>query len=423
MLRRTFALLLVSLTLSACTTLGIGGQDQSRPVIGAPLPSTAQATPKLSPGSGGMRVAILVPLTGPRAEIGQVLVQAARVALETQGAPPLDQQDTGGTAEGAANAARAAISAGAGIILGPLTSPETAAVAPIARAAGVPVLAFTNDAAQAQPGVWPLGITPAQQVNRLATALQAQGKTHIAALLPDNDFGRAMGAGLTQAATTLGLPEPKIRTYTSGAGVGGLNGVVRDVAEYSSRRGPIEAEARAARAPGTAEARRRSAEISRRGIPRPSFDALLLADSGESLEAIASLLPYYDINSSSVRMLGPSLWAASNSGASRLGGAWYAAADPANRAAFEQAFAAKGGEPPPAIADVAFDAAAIARVVAPSGFSGAALTRADGFLGADGLLALQPDGRTRRGLAIFEMQRGGPQMVEPAPQTLTAPGT
>ena len=422
MLRRTFALLLASLGLAACTTLGISGQDPSRPVIGAPVPISPQATAKLYPASGGSRVAILVPLTGPRAEIGQALVQAARVALETQGAPALDQQDTAGTPEGAATAARAAIAAGAGIILGPLSSAETAAVAPIARAAGVPVLAFTNDASQAQPGVWPLGISPTHQVQRLAVALQAQGKTRLAGLLPDNEFGRAMAAGLTQTASTLGLGEPRIRTYT-GAGIGGLNGAAREISDYGSRRGRIEAESRAARAPGTAEARRRSAEISRRGVPPATFDALLLADTGEALESLASLLPYYDISPPTIRLLGPSLWAAGNSGAARFIGAWYAAPDPTNRAAFEQAFTAKTGEPPPGIADIAFDAAAIARIAASSGFSGVALTRADGFLGADGLLGLLPDGRTRRGLAIFEIQRGGPQMVEPAPQTLAAPGS
>ena len=422
MLRRTFSLLLASLAVSACSTLGLGGREPPRPVIGANLPSTAQATPKATPGSGGTRVAILAPLTGPRAEIGAVLVLAARVALETDGAPHLDQHDTGGTPEGAANAARAAIAAGAGILLGPLSSAETAAVAPIARAANVPVLAFTNDSAQAQPGVWTLGISPAQQAQRLAVALQAQGKTRLAGLLPENDLGRAMGVGLTQASATLGLGEPRIRTYPAGAGINALNPLVREFSDYANRRGPIEAESRAARAAGTAEARRRSAEIGRRGVPPAPFDAVMLADTGEGLEALASLMSYYDLDRPAVRVLGPNVWGAGSTGAARLSGAWYAAPDPANRAAFEQAFLAKGGEPPPAIADIAFDAAAIARVVAPSGFSASALTRPDGFLGANGLLALLADGQAKRGLAVFEIQRGGPQMIEPAPQTITAPG-
>ncbi len=53
------------------------------------------------------------------------------------------------------------------MILGPVTSTETALVAPIAQRAGVPVLAFTNDQTVSQPGVWTLGITPGQQVRRL----------------------------------------------------------------------------------------------------------------------------------------------------------------------------------------------------------------------------------------------------------------
>ena len=40
-----------------------------------------------------------------------------------------------------ADAAKLAIAAGTGLLLGPLTTGETAAVAPLAKAAGVPVLA------------------------------------------------------------------------------------------------------------------------------------------------------------------------------------------------------------------------------------------------------------------------------------------
>ncbi len=56
------------------------------------------------------------------------------------------------------------------------------------------------------------------------------------------------------------------------------------------------------------------------------------------------------------------------------------------------------------------------------GFSFAALCRANGFAGVNGVLALQADGTVRRGLALFELQRGGPALTEPAPDTLDAPG-
>ena len=202
-----------------------------------------------------------------RADIGQAMLQAAQLAIKV--GPPLDVKDTAGTPEGAAAAARAAVADGVGLILGPLTSAETAAVAPIARQANVAVLAFTNDPSQVQPGVWTLGITPAQQVRRLVAATTAQGKSQFAALLPDTDFGHAMGQALTQATTASSAAEPNIQFYASG--MSAINAATRDVSGYASRRGPIEAQMRAARALGTPEGRRQAQELQKAQVgPPPS---------------------------------------------------------------------------------------------------------------------------------------------------------
>jgi ABC-type branched-subunit amino acid transport system substrate-binding protein len=369
-----------------------------------------------APAGGGRTVAILLPLTGSLSDRGQPMLQAAQLALAAPGSPMLIVRDTGSTPDGAATAARAAIAGGAAMILGPLTSAETAAVAPLARAAGVPVLAFTNDPAQAQPGVWVLGITPVQQVHRLVAAAQAQGKTSFAGLLPDSDFGRAMGNALLQAAGGA-----TIRYY--GAGMAAVNVATRDISGYAARRGPIDAQIRAARALDNAEGRKQAQELSKQGVAPPPFDTLLLADTGTPLTEIASLLPYYDVYAGQVRILGPAQWGLANSGSGQFPGAWYAAPDPSARAPFDQAFTAKYGNSAPPLADLAYDAASIARTLdTRQGVSVAALTQPQGFAGCDGLLVLMPDGHVRRGLAIFEIQRGGPQMIEPAPATPGAPG-
>lgn len=386
-------------------------------VGGGPVPLGATAPGPARPSG---QVAILLPLTGPRADLAQALRNAAELALSPPGSPKLDVRDTGGTPQGASQAAEAAVAAGAGMILGPLTSAETAAVAPIAGRAGVPVLAFTNDSAQARPGVWPLGITPRQQVYRLVAAAQGQSKTHFAAFLPDSDFGRAMGTALQEATQSAGLDPPRIQQYPRG--MAGMTQAMRELSDYANRGADIDARIRSARERGDAEGRQEAAALAQqRGqIPPPPFDALLLADTGEALSETVSLLSYFDVRSSAVRILGPALWATSSSGSGQLPGAWYAAPDPASRGAFGDAYAAKYGAPPPAIADLAYDAASIARV---TGSGGVTLTQPGGFVGADGLFALQPDGRVRRALAVFEIQRGGPpQMAEPPPQSLGVPG-
>ncbi len=386
-------------------------------------PSQAPAeVPAAVPAPAGTSVALLVPLTGANAERGQALANAARLALASPDSPTLSVLDTESTPAGAARAAQAAVSAGAGLILGPLTNSDTAAAAGPAMAAGVAMLAFTSDPSQARPGVWVLGLTPAQQVRRLVVAAQAQGKSRFAALLPPGEFGAAMAAALGQATAEAGLATPDIRTLERG--MQAANVAVRDLSGYASRRGPIEAERRAALARHDAEGRKQAAELARKPIPPAPFDALLLADTGDELGAIASLLPYYDLDSPGVRVLGPALWAdpAARGGAD-LSGAWYAAPDPAARSAFSQQYAEKFGQPAPGLADLAYDAASIARVVAAGGgFSQASLARPEGFAGVNGVLALQPDGTVRRGLAVFEIQRGGPRLIDPAPDSMGAPG-
>ena len=355
------------------------------------VPAATRAGPAPGTEAPGHRVSILVPLTGPNAEVGKALLRAAQLSLDQPGGPPLDARDTGGTPAGAAQAARAAVAGGAGIILGPLTAPETGAVAPIAREAGIPVLAFTSDVAQAQPGVWTMGITPGQQVRRLVLAVQAEGKVRLAAAVPQNPFGDALATGMAASAGEAGLPPPRILRYGSSPG---LPGSLKELAGGADPSAP------------------------------PPVDALLLGAAGPQLGQAVPLLSSSGLGPTRIRVLGPALWAREAPQLGALAGAWYAAPDPAQRAPFEQAYAAKHGAPPRELASLAFDAAGVARAVVDRiGYSAAALTRPQGFAGSDGLFVLQPDGQVRRGLAIFEIDPAGSHVVQAAPGSLTAPAS
>lgn len=373
------------------------------------------------PGQTGQAVAILLPLTGPRADLGQVLLQAAQLALQDNRGPSLDVLDTGGSPGGAATAAQTVVTHGDTLVLGPLTSSETASVAPIARGADIPVLAFTNNSAQSRPGVWPLGISPDQQIRRLVVAAQAQGKNRFAALLPDTDFGRAMATALTKAAQAAALEPPNIRMHA--AGMAAITAAARDLSDYANRRGPIDAKIKTARALGTAEGRHEAQELQKTPIPPPSFDVLLLADTGVALQEIAAILPYYDVDRSAVQIIGPALWADPSSGSGAVSGAWYAAPDSSARTNLERDYAAKYGVPPPPLADLAYDAASVAKVVVgPKANEIDLLTQPGGFIGIDGWFMLLPDGQVSRGLAVYKVERAGPELIDPAPQSAGAPG-
>lgn len=420
MLRRAFLILLAA-PLAACVVAqpyGMGGPG----VIPAPLGIGPASAPQ-----PGRQAAALLPLTGSNAALGKAMLQAVQLALDAPGSPPLDVEDTGGTPDGAASAARAALAKGAGLFIGPLTAPETAAVAPIAQAARVPVLALTSDVAQARPGVWTLGLTPAQQVRALVGAVQGEGKSRFAAVVPQNAFGGALADALVTAASEAGLPPPTVRRYGPG-NFPALDQALRDVSDYANRRGAIEArqrEARAAAGEDEAAGRREAAQPEQEPVPPPPFDALLLGTVGPELSQAAALLAPDDIAPSQVRVLGPAQWEREAARVPALAGAWYAAPDPAARKPFEAAYAAKYGVPPRPLASLAYDAGGLARAsFGPGGFDPASLLRPEGFAGSDGVLALLPDGRVRRGLAIFEVApEGPPRIVQPAQQSLAPPGT
>ncbi len=393
------------------------------PITPEPLPAAQPPAPPVLPpfDSSHRRIAVLLPLTGGSAALGHAMLQAIQLAAEVADAPPLDVKDTGGTPGGAASVAGEAAQVGDGIILGPLTGAETAAVAPVARRAGVPVLAFTSDPARAEAGVWVLGLTPGQQVRRLLGAAGEDGRGRIAALLAETPYGNALAAAVAEASPAGSANAVNVQRYRPGFQTADL--ALRQVSDYATRRDARDAQVKALRGdrdPATAE---KAVALAAAPLDPPPFQALLLSESGDKLKTMLTLMPFYGVSQPQVRLLGPALWSREGDRLPMLVGAWYAAPDPAARAGYAAAYAARFGRDPPPLADLAYDAGALARVLGMGdGYTLETLTRARGFAGVDGILALQPDGSVHRGLAVFEVAPDGGKLVRPAPTDPTAPG-
>ncbi|WP_367615937.1 penicillin-binding protein activator [Plastoroseomonas hellenica] len=367
-MRRSLALLAL-VALAAC-----GGQPRPGPQTGFAF--QAQPEPPRT------RVALLLPLSGQQAALGRAMQQAAELALFENGNPGVDfvLQDTRGTTGGAAEAARSAISDGARIIVGPLTAAEASAVSVSARSARVPVLAFTNDAAQGGAGIWTMGVTPAQQVRRVVGAAASAGARRIGLGARDDAFGRALAQALREVANELSLPPPTIALH------------------------PARNE------PGAA-ARELAATVGPEGL-----DAVIIGYAGPAARVYAAGLVAGGLPVPPLRILGHALWAQDGGLANEaaLQGATFAAPDPRARSRFEQRFESAFGQRPPRLAGVAYDAAGIAAraVVSNNGD----VAGGDVFAGADGPIRLMQDGTALRGLALFRMEPSGDAtVIDPAP--------
>ncbi len=414
------------LTLAACS----GGGSSSVPGVGG--------VPGVSEGPGAHDVGLILPLTGRNAAYGLRMRDAAKLALSAKGSPALDVHDTNAPG-GAEQAARDALSRGDAILLGPLTATETSAAAPLAVNAGKAELAFTSDSTQARPGVWVMGLTPEQQVRRMVDAARATGRRTFAAFLPDNAFGHAMGDGLARACRDAGLKEPQIVFHTMDTQ--NIDDGLKTLSAIETRQpaapepAPTDVPAGPSAIDPTGETAPNPAGTAETGatppatlgatpapapqavpVPPPPFDALVLADTGLELGRVITALQADHIDSSQVQIMGPALWKAFDGKLGALHGAWYAAPDAHDRMGYVAQYRALYRQAPSPVTDFAYDAAALAgSLIRQGGVTTQALTRADGYMGVDGLFRLRPDGHVTRALAIYQIQRGGgARIVVPA---------
>jgi branched-chain amino acid transport system substrate-binding protein len=382
-----FALATTALLLGACG-------EQPNPSTPAAPPTTVKASigSPVTP-SGKMRIALLLPLSGQAAAVGQALQQAAEMALFDTGAKELAlaAYDSGETPESAIEAYRKARSDGTALVLGPLFGTSAKALAPLVSQGGANVVSFSNDEQAAQRGVWIMGIAAPPQVRRVVDYAVDQGIKRFAVFAPQTSYGQQMA-----------------RTLESQVPLRG--GTVAAVEFYD---------------PNTADlgtpARRLAAAIKGDGKL-----AVLVPVAPPRLSAALSALAAAGIDSKSAQFIGTGVWDVPNIGADAAArGAWYAAPDPARRADFERRFLATYGRPPNRLATLAYDAVALAGNLArlkPGGdFSAEAITNPNGWSGVDGVFRFLPDGRSERALAVIEVQSNRGMVVSPAPSTFARP--
>src|SRR5262245_29151307 len=364
-----FALATMAFLLAAC-----GEPPKTSQPAGQSTTVTASVGSPVTP-SGKMRIALLLPLSGRAAPIGQSLQQAAEMALFDTGAKELAlaAYDSGETADTAVEAYRKARTEGAALVLGPLFGTSATALAPLVAQGGANVVSFSNDEQAAQRGVWIMGIAAPPQVRRVVDHAVDQGIKRFAAFAPQTSYGQQMVQTMESQVTLRG-------------------GKVASVELFDANSADLNTPARR-----LAEATRGEDKL-----------AILVPVAPPRLTSALTALAVAGIDNKSVQLIGTGVWDIPNIGQeTQLRGAWYAAPDPAKRADFERRFLATYGRPPHRLATLAYDAVALAGQLArlkPGGdFSAEAITNPNGWVGADGVFRLLPDGRNQRMLAVIEI--------------------
>lgn len=305
-----------------------------------------------TPGTGGQATALLLPLTGAAAGVGQNMARAASLVTQGDEASAPKVYDTGDTADGAATAAKAAIAAGAKILMGPLKADQTPAV--LAVAGRVPVITFSNDDGLADQGAFVMGITPAQSVSTMFSYARAQGITKVAVVARPGALGEATATAARQIGAAGGIEITAVLLTEPGGNLA-LNGA----------------------------------------------QAVFLPDGGKALAGFARSL-------NGVQLLGSVQWGITDIEADgNLAGAWFAAPPPDLFLPFADRFEAAFGEAPGVVAGLGHDAALLAVGLGNGkGVSRKGITRAAGFTGVLGGFRFLSSGRCQRDLSVLTLNAG-----------------
>lgn len=357
--------------------------EQARPEPVAPEPE--ETRPALPPEETRNRVAVLVPLSGANAGVGTSIANAANLALLDSGGDRIRITVYDTAKGGAAAAANEALAAGNGLFLGPLLAEDVRAVAPIARRAGVPVITFSNDVSVAGNGVYVMGFTPGQSIERVVDFAYSRGARRFAALVPQGVYGTRASQAMIEAVLDSGGRLVGNEVYDRGPG-----------------------------ALRTAVTRLNAAG---------GYDAILVADNGRTAALAAPLIRAG--SSPSAHILGTELWA-TESGLGRtpaLRGAYYASVSDGLFNQLRSRYRARYGANPYRLASLGYDSVLLAVRIAKDWqlgrpFPQRALRDPSGFAVVDGALRFGDNGVARRALEVVEVTTSGTSVVSAAPRAI-----
>ncbi len=339
--------------------------------------------PALPTDTARHRIALLVPMTGPNAGVGESIANAANMAVLDTGGRRI-RVTTYDTALGAASAAQKAVADGNKLILGPLLSDDVRAAAAVGRSANVPLIAFSNDVSVAGGGTYLLGFTPGQSVSRVVSYSRNRGMTRFAALLPAGLYGQRASAAFTRSVESAG-------------------GQVVSVQTYDRTAGSI------------------TAAISRMAA-KPDIDAVLIADSGKvAVQAVPIIRRGV---AGKAKILGTELWNNENTLARSpvMAGAWFASVSDGLYTQLAGKYRTRFGKAPFRLASLGYDSVLLTTKIAANWKVGtpfplSALNDPGGFAGIDGAFRFVSPGVADRALEVQEIKAAGFTVISAAPKT------
>jgi ABC-type branched-subunit amino acid transport system substrate-binding protein len=352
----------------------MAGCSGNLPWEGAPAQEIPLAVTPL-PVQRGMRVAIVMPMTGPNAALSHAMLNAAILAnydIHNHDVTliPMDQTAVEQNPQ-------SLIDNHINVTIGPLTAEATQRLEPFAEQNHIRMFSLSNDVSLPNSNTVVFGYRVEAEIARIIPYAHARYKNRILAVVPKDAYGDAVTAALM---ATAGPPVQVIRFGTPEELTTGLKSIL------------------------------------------DTPDAIFIPVSGANLAPVLKTLADAGLTHNKTQYISTGVWDDEAIWKiPELDGAWYPSADPKQLQLYLQRYRTQYGAEPPRITALAYNAFAMIAILekqnALDPFASGQLYNRSGFAGVDGLFRILPDGSVRRALAVVEISNRAPTVIQAAPDT------
>ncbi len=404
--------LIIAVLLSACSYINShvdtnhtnhtsgGTFDNHQQHIPQPSPIDSQQLTSI-PENKHYKIALFLPIKSSSVPIKTAalsLLNAARLAHQEINTKNMDLivYPIDDTNETIIPAAERAVQDKVDLVIGPLLSPSVVTTRRYTEAAGIPMIALSNDQTAVNGGLsYLLSYLPEQNIANIVDYAFSQGHKDFGLFASNTPYGKRVGDTLIQEVNSRNGNVTKSVYFTENSA--DFYEKAKEVTEFDSRL---------------------SAETP------TSWTSILLPDRATLMMHALPLLSRYNVNLKKSLLLGTGIWDDPRIlEVEELDGAVFAAPNRTTLNIFETRYQEAYKEKPTTIASLGYDAVALVAGLIKrypnNPFDIANITNPNGFTGVGGIFRFRKDGLSERGLSILRIQNKRFNLVIPAPDTFS----
>lgn len=369
-------------------------------------------------------IAVLLPTSGPKAAIGKTILPAIEAAY-MQFAPSELQMsfyDTG--TEDVSQVIQTAVASNPEVIIGPVFA-ENARILREVKPSDIPALSFTSDTSAVGNGVFSMAVIPSNTIEATLQEMNSMGAKSFIILAPNNASGRVMAGTAQYISDVYNINNVGIFYYNE-RNTDSIKNAAMEATMYTARN---SANTRAKEILSAILNHENLSPVEKSSLIRQlerinrtdtlgnlPYDSVLFLGNSDDSKSLASFLRYYGLGVRDAQFYGTPMWEEGNIASDLTMTGSVFATLPEIPSNFSTVYESAATVNPSRMAAIGYDATilAIGAVYSQNGVA-PYLMNAGGYIGANGLFRLRPNGLNERAMQIVRLNGDGTTTVAKTP--------